>query len=207
LTLRERLLQRLTLQDLELGPDRFEALWSYVELLVKWNRRINLTGFQFDADVDAGIDRLLLEPIAAARIAKSARRVLDVGSGGGSPAIPFFLGLDHSSELVLVESRAKKAVFLREALRSAGIPGRVAADRFEYLVASDPFDVVTVRAVAADEPLWTLIRRTLATDGRLFWFHSRSQLQPNQGVVAWAEPLALLGGDSWVSVGRRVGNV
>ena len=204
MTLRDRLSQRLESSGLALAPSRFESLWSYVELLVKWNRRINLTAFEFDADVDAAIDRLVLEPIAAARIAKSALRVLDVGSGGGSPAIPFFLGLADPSELVMVESRAKKAVFLREALRSVGIVGRVAAERFEQLVTPEPFDAVTVRAVAADEPLWALIRRTLAVDGRLFWFHSRLQPQPEQEVVSWDEPVGLLGGESRLSVGRRV---
>lgn len=202
--LREHLSQSLKSVGLEPDQSRFEALWSYVELLVKWNRRINLTGFSFDTDADAALERLLLEPLAAARIATSALRVLDIGSGGGSPAIPFFLGLDRASELVLVESRAKKAVFLREALRATGIPGKVVADRFEHLTVPEPFDVVTVRAVAADAQLWTLIRRTLGSDGRLYWFHSVSQHQPEQDVVAWGAPVRLLDGDSRVSVGARL---
>jgi len=148
LILREDLSQSLRNVGLELGHARLEALWSYVELLIKWNRRINLTGFSFDGNAEAALERLLLEPLAAARLAKSAQRVLDVGSGGGSPAIPFFLGLVQTSELVLVESRTKKAVFLREALRATGIPGKVVADRFEQLVVPEPFDAMTVRASA-----------------------------------------------------------
>jgi len=203
LILREDLSQSLRNVGLELGHARFEALWSYVELLIKWNRRINLTGFSFDGNAEAALERLLLEPLAAARLAKSAQRVLDVGSGGGSPAIPFFLGLVQTSELVLVESRTKKAVFLREALRATGIPGKVVADRFEQLVVSEPFDAMTVRAVAADPPLWDLVRRALGSGGRLYWFHSASQNQPEQDVVAWGEPVHLLDGDSRVSVGTR----
>lgn len=205
MTLRDRLALRLTLGGLELQPARLDALWSYLELLVKWNQRINLTGFSFEtADTDAALDRLLLEPLAAANRAKVARRVLDVGSGGGSPAIPFFLGLDQADELTLVESRVKKAVFLREALRVAGIRGTVAAQRFEHFEPAETFDVVTVRAVAPDASLWDLVGRTLATGGRLFWFHSAAQPQPPQTVVAWIESFSPRdGSDSRVSVGER----
>jgi 16S rRNA (guanine527-N7)-methyltransferase len=204
LIVRDQLSQSLAGAGLDLGQTRFEALWSYVELLTKWNRRINLTGFSFDGDTAPALQRLVLEPLAAARIAKGAQRILDVGSGGGSPAIPFFLGLDQASDLVLVESRTKKAVFLREALRATGIPGRVVVDRFEQLVAPEPFDAVTVRAVAADAALWALLRRTLGSDGRLYWFHSASQDQPEQDVVEWSRPVPLLNGESRVSVGARL---
>ncbi len=202
MTPRERFSGRCKDLGIELDEARFDAAWIYFELLVKWNRRINLTGFSFDGDTDLAVDRLLIEPLSVARIARTARLVLDVGSGGGSPAIPFFLGLDGASELVLVESRMKKVVFLREALRSTGIQGRVVADRFEQLVVQEPFDTITVRAVAPDTALWSLVRRALAPGGRLFWFHSASQPQPDQDVVSWGSSIQLAsGGESCVSVG------
>ena len=200
---REHLLRSLESAGLQLQHSGFEALCAYVELLIRWSRRINLTGFSFDADTQAAIERLLLEPLAAARIAKPARRVLDIGSGGGSPAIPFFLGLEQASELVLVESRAKKAVFLREALHATGIRGTVVADRFEQLVVPELFDAVTVRAVAANGPLWELVERVLGSGGRVYWFHSASQPQPEQNAVSWGIPVRLLEGESRVSVGTR----
>jgi len=200
---REHLLRSLENSGLQLQHSGFEALCAYVELLIRWSRRINLTGFSFDADTQAAIERLVLEPLAAARIAKPARRVLDIGSGGGSPAIPFFLGLEQASELVLVESRAKKAVFLREALHATGIRGTVVADRFEQLVVPELFDAVTVRAVAANGPLWELVERALGSGGRVYWFHSASQPQPEQNAVSWGIPVRLLEGESRVSVGTR----
>ena len=200
---REHLSGSLEKAGMQLGQSSLEALWSYVELLVRWNRRINLTGFSFETDTEAAVKRLLREPLAAAQIARPARRILDVGSGGGSPAIPFFLGLEWASELVLVESRAKKVVFLREALRVTGIPGTVIADRFEHLVVPEPFDAITVRAVAAGAPLWALVDQALGSDGRLYWFHSASQAQPEQDVVSWGKPVRLLDGDSMVSIGAR----
>lgn len=202
--IREQLLVRLTDRGLALDPGRFESLCSYLELLVKWNRRINLTGFSLEDGITAAaFDRLFLEPIAAARIGGSAARVLDIGSGGGSPAIPFFLGLESASEIVLVESRTRKAVFLREALRTTGIPGSVIGNRFEGLVVPGLFEVVTIRAVAPDAPLWDLIRRALSADGRVFWFHSAAQVQPRQEVVVWDTPVRL-DADSRLSIGTRL---
>ena len=199
----EHLSRSLEDVGLQLRPSAFDALWSYVELLIRWNRRINLTGFSFEEDTEAAIERLVLEPLAAARLATPARRIVDIGSGGGSPAVPFFLGVQGASELVLIESRAKKAVFLREALRAAGIPGMVVANRFEQIVVPEPFDALTVRAVAADAPLWAFVERALGSDGRLYWFHSSSQPQPEQDVVSWGTPCRLLDGDSRLSVGIR----
>jgi 16S rRNA (guanine527-N7)-methyltransferase len=201
-TLSERLAERLSHRGLTLERDRLEALGAYVELLAKWNRAINLTGFALDDDLEAAFDRLVLEPLKASRMAGRVTRVLDVGSGGGSPAIPFCLGLSHSTELVLVEARARKAVFLREALRVSGIRGHVVAQRFEQVDIVDRFDAVTVRAVATDKALWAFVRRVLSPDGQLFWFHSLSQAQPQQDGLAWDPPIPLLDGDSRVSIGR-----
>jgi 16S rRNA (guanine527-N7)-methyltransferase len=202
LTLSNRLAQRLSGRGFEIEQSRLQALGAYVELLAKWNRAINLTGFTFDEDLDAAFDRLVLEPLAAARMAGTVERLLDIGSGGGSPAIPFCLGLPQPPQLVLVEARAKKAVFLREALRASGIAGEVIGQRFEQFAPSERFDAVTVRAVAPDKALWALLRRALGFGGRLFWFQSQAQAQPQQDVLAWDPPVPLLGGDSCLSIGR-----
>jgi 16S rRNA G527 N7-methylase RsmG len=102
-------------------PARFEELWSYVELLIKWNRRINLTASRSNEDAAAALERLVLEPLAAARIAKS-RGGFWMSGRGRLTSHSILPGSGSASELVLIESRAKKAVFLREALRVTGIP-------------------------------------------------------------------------------------
>ena len=63
-------------------------LVAYFDLLTRWNAKINLTAL---TDTDAAIDRLLLEPLAAAPSLPSQLDLLDLGSGGGSPAIPLAL--------------------------------------------------------------------------------------------------------------------
>ena len=95
-----------------------ESLASYYELLTRWNKKINLTSIE---NLDEAIDRLLLEPLVASRhVSPSAGSLMDVGSGGGSPAIPLKLALPRL-RLTMVESKARKSAFLREAVRHLGL--------------------------------------------------------------------------------------
>ena len=62
---------------------------EYFGLLTHWNAKINLTALPLGSPTDETFDRLLVEPLVAAKyIPDSARLWLDLGTGGGSPAIP-----------------------------------------------------------------------------------------------------------------------
>jgi len=99
-----------------------DRLVTYYEVLEHWNEKINLTSL---SDADEAVDRLLLEPLAGARLLPTGARLIDLGSGGGSPAIPLALALS-SPVFVMVESRSRKAAFLREALRELAMSGSIA---------------------------------------------------------------------------------
>ncbi|HEY7476537.1 MAG TPA: 16S rRNA (guanine(527)-N(7))-methyltransferase RsmG [Vicinamibacterales bacterium] len=154
------------------------ALGVYVRLLAKWNQRINLTALPLDPPTDEAIDRLLIEPlIAASRIGPRDRIVIDVGSGGGSPAIPMKIAAP-GIRMILVESRLKKAAFLREAVRHLELTETAVENRrLEELAGREdwrgPADIVTVRAVAPTAELWGSIELLLRTGGRVFWFGNR----------------------------------
>jgi 16S rRNA (guanine527-N7)-methyltransferase len=127
-------------------------LEAYYRLLEAWNRKINLTGFALaDAPADA-LDRLLVEPLVAAKLVPlGTRRMLDIGSGGGSPAIPMALARPEL-ELRMVESKVRKSVFLLEAVRATGLgSARVETARFEELLSTpelhERHDLLTTRAV------------------------------------------------------------
>jgi hypothetical protein len=87
--------------------------------------RINLTGFSFDADTAGGDRAPVLEPLAAARIAKACAARAGHRIRGRLAGHSVLSGLERASELVLVESRAKKAVFLREALHATAFEARL----------------------------------------------------------------------------------
>lgn len=149
-----------------ISADQLERLRTYVRLLATWNARINLTGFSMAGDMDEALDRLILEPVAAAAfLPDSVRSVLDVGSGGGSPALPLAVAAPHLT-VTLVESHQRKCVFLREAIRAMALPSaRVVAGRVEEMASSPDhgtYDAVTIRAVRLDSrligQLWELVR-------------------------------------------------
>ena len=148
----DRLRRRARRAGLSLAEDLGARLEMYFRLLATWNKKINLTGLNLDEPAPEVFDRLLIEPLVAAKyVPVSCRRGLDVGSGGGSPAIPLALALPKI-QLLMIESKTRKSVFLREVIRALGLTqADVATSRFEALLAlpalHEAHDVITVRAV------------------------------------------------------------
>ena len=147
-------------------------LETYYRLLATWNQKINLTSI---ADPDEAVDRLLLEPLLAARyVPASATRLMDVGSGGGSPAIPLKLALPHL-HLTMVEAKVRKSAFLREASRQLGLAATdVETTRVEELLARpqlhETFDLVSMRAVRIEMRMLNTIQAFLSPGGHVLLF-------------------------------------
>lgn len=175
---RSRLDRRASKANLFLPEALKTTLVSYYELLERWNRKINLTAL---TDADEAIDRLLLEPVAAARLIDSpaGQDLLDVGSGGGSPAIPLALGLGPTTRLTMVEVKVRKSAFLREALRHLGLSGAsVETSRFEELLSLpgmlERFDLVSIRAVRVESRVLMTLQAFLKPGGRVLLFRGPS---------------------------------
>jgi 16S rRNA (guanine527-N7)-methyltransferase len=192
---RDRLRRRARHAGVELPAEVAQGLERYYALLAKWNEKINLTSFRLPpAGEDVAVDRLLIEPVVAARhLPADARVVLDVGSGGGSPAIPFKLAAPHVA-LRMVESKTRKAVFLREATRDLALSDAIVdTSRFEELLARperhEGADVVTIRAVRVEPRTLMTLQAFLKPGGQLFLFRG-----PGGGDVVdnLAPPLAWL---------------
>jgi 16S rRNA (guanine527-N7)-methyltransferase len=181
---RNRLGQRLLDVGLTstLDPGEFEHLEQYYQLLSRWNRRINLTSLSLPDFPAATLDRLLVEPlIAAGSLENIPVSWFDLGSGGGSPAIPLKV-VRPAVRLTMVESSSRKAAFLREAVHVVGLSGAVVLDgRVEALaqrVRAGSVDVVTARAIRIDEDLMAAVSHLLAIGGRLLLFGSETEPAP-----------------------------
>jgi 16S rRNA (guanine527-N7)-methyltransferase len=145
---------------------------AYFRLLAQWNVKINLTGLPLQPPTDDTFDRLFIEPLAAAALVANVPGIwFDLGSGGGSPALPLKL-VRPALALTLVESKTRKAAFLREVIRALKLPATdVANVRFEELAdAAKKADLVTVRAVRPDAALFNVSARLLKGGGRLLLF-------------------------------------
>jgi len=150
------------------------AFETFYGLLAKWNRRINLTALNLDAaPTEETLDRLFIEPLIASElIPTTAFALADLGSGAGSPALPLKI-LRPDTALTMVETRGRKAAFLREAVRTLQLEDAdVEQMRFQSLSASmaSEFDVVVVRALRIDEELSASVAALLTTDGRFITF-------------------------------------
>lgn len=171
----ERRLQKVP--GVRLSAEQIGLLCAYFGLLAKWNKRLNLTALGVDPPSDEAIDRLLVEPSIAAHVVSAEdERLVDLGSGGGSPAIPLKIGAPHLN-LVMVESKVRKSAFLRDAVRQLGLTGAdVENSRFENLLTRPDLhegaDIVSVRAVRPDRQLWNTVLAFLRPTGRVFWFGS-----------------------------------
>lgn len=174
--LKDRLRRRARRAGIDLPSELANALEAYFQLLAKWNAKINLTSFKLEhGGEDDEVDRLLIEPIIAARhVPAQAQSLIDIGSGGGSPAIPLALAIPRLY-LRMVESKTRKAVFLREAVRALGL-GRaeVETSRFEELLTRpelhEGLDLVTIRAVRVEPRTLMSLQAFLKPGGHLLLF-------------------------------------
>jgi 16S rRNA (guanine527-N7)-methyltransferase len=193
-----------------LRTDQVDQFCLYIGLLAKWNKRLNLTALSVDPPTDEAIDRLLVEPTMAIQAVDPAdASLMDLGSGGGSPAIPMKIGAPQL-KLVMVEAKARKSAFLRDAIRQLGlIHAEVENARFEELLTRpelhEAFDIVSVRAVRPDRQLWNPVLAFLKPGGRVFWFGSSglpAHAVPPEFSVASTQALP---GSSQLIVLKRVG--
>ena len=167
-----RIARRASRAGVEIDAALGNALAVYLELLYRWNRRVNLTALGED---DSGVDRLVVEPLVAAQqMPAGVRSVVDIGSGGGSPAVPLKLAVPGLG-LRMVESRTRKAAFLREVVRHLGLKDVVVETcRYQELSRRrevfEAADVVTVRAVKVDGRALEALQALLRVGGALLLF-------------------------------------
>ena len=121
----------------------------YVDLLMAWQAKTNLIA---PSTLPQLWTRHISDSLQLLDLAPNARHWLDFGSGGGFPGVVLACAMAEypGASVQLVERIAKKAAFLREALRVTGAPGSVVlADIGDYVDSlKAPVDCVTARAVA-----------------------------------------------------------
>jgi 16S rRNA (guanine527-N7)-methyltransferase len=138
-----------------------------VDLLLHWQKTINLVA---PASLPLVWTRHVADSLQLLAHAPHAKHWVDLGSGGGFPGLALACALVDvpGGRIDLIESDSRKCAFLRECLRTLGLPGRVHNKRIEEaLVAWDqPVEAVTARALAPLSKLLPLAFPLLKTGAR-----------------------------------------
>ena len=192
---------RRLLEPFELGlsSDQVGQVIAYLELLLHWNEKINLTGIRAPEEC---VRRHFGESLYLGRWVELEGRLLDIGSGAGFPGLCLKILFPELS-VTLLEPVAKKRGFLKEAARVCGMSGvEVRRERLEEFArsagAEGAFDAVTARAVGNLQALIPLASGCLKGGGRLLLWLSRLQASAigyGKGEFEAVKSLKLPGGE------------
>jgi 16S rRNA (guanine527-N7)-methyltransferase len=194
-----------TLNETQLGQ-----LATFLDLLLRWNARINLTAIRQPEQI---VTRHFGESLFAARqlfpswrLEPGAQGLLDIGSGAGFPGLPIKI---YASALgvTLLESNHRKATFLREAVRALQLTGvdvlATRAEDYALQMPSPPSPAansftVTLRAVERFQQVLPtavrLLQSSLASDRRLALLIGAAQARPARDIassLAWSDSLPI----------------
>ena len=152
---------------LDLTPVSRETLARldrFTRLLLQWQKTTNLIGA---ATIPHLWTRHIADSLQLLALAPSARVWLDLGSGGGFPGLVIACALagERGATVHLIESNAKKAAFLREAVRELDLRAVVHGERIEHfsLPMGAHVDVITARALAPLSVLFGYVALLLKT--------------------------------------------
>lgn len=152
---------------LALSDAQLECLLDYLALLAKWNAVYNLTAVR---DPSQMVVQHLLDTLAAVPAFGSAKRVLDVGSGGGLPGMVLAIWAQQSHpdmRIAMIDTVHKKTAFLTQVKAELGLSNvTVHTGRVETLQVDQPFDVITSRAFADLSDFVNWSGHLLANGGR-----------------------------------------
>lgn len=169
----------------------------YIDLLLKWNARINLTAVRNPEEI---VTRHFGESFFATGILQSeaaAQVAIDLGSGAGFPGVPLAIYMPEV-RVTLIESNQKKSTFLREVIAALKLKNAVVFTRRgeDY---PDRAALVTMRAVEQFEKALPLAARLVEPAGRLALMIGASQAAKARILVndvEWSQPVAVPGGHS-----------
>lgn len=187
-----------------LSAPQLAAVETHLELLVRWNAKMNLTGVrQPEAMITRhfGESFFAAEKLVGAAMPQTpmAQTAIDLGSGAGFPGLPLAIYAPQVT-VTLVESHNKKATFLKEVVRALDMKNvSVLGERAETLAVRA--NLVTMRAMEKFASSATLAASLLQPEGRLALLIGAAQSEEARRLLPglfWQNPIAIPGGDARV---------
>ena len=144
----KEIIEKTNKTNLQLNNKQIEQFYNYMNLLLEWNQKINLTAITDENDI---ILKHFIDSITINKYLSGYKNIVDVGTGAGFPGIPLNI-INSSLDYTLVDSLNKRISFLNDVISKlklnniSAVHSRVedfAKNNREY------FDVATSRAVAS----------------------------------------------------------
>ncbi len=181
--------------DLTLDDHQLELTSKFLDLLMRWNRAVNLTAVRRPEEA---VTRHFGESLYVTKFAELDGPLLDVGSGAGFPGLAIKI-LRPRTRMVLLEPVAKKRAFLKEVVRECRFSGvEVESARVEAFSVghSREFGSVTLRAVGDFESVLPAAWRCMADTGCVYAWLTREEglrlkitVPDFERLFAWSEPI------------------
>ncbi len=173
--------------DVSLTSVQIEQISTYIEILLRWNVKMNLTAVREPEQI---VKRHFGESVFLARqlfhrnLLPDGAIVVDVGSGAGFPGIPLKIACPQIA-LTLIEAHGRKAVFLKEVLRAINLDAEVKNERAEVFsrLAAHSADIVTLRAVEKFEAVLPVAAQILNSTGKLALLIGKQQVPIAQNLL------------------------
>ena len=194
--------------NIPICDDSIDKLIVYLDLLIRWNQKINLTAVRSPQEC---VTRHFGESLLLSRINPLKGSLLDIGSGAGFPGLAIKV-IAPELDVFLLEPIGKKRAFLKEVARSCGFHKvNVLETRLEEYSQSQSkasFDIITVRAVGGLVPLFPATQALLKSGGSLCLWVGRQQgqlIQEANSTLTWNEPLPIpLSNDRQILSGTNI---
>ena len=159
-----------------LSEQKQEKFLRYMDLMLEWNKKINLTAITKFEDI---LELHFTDSLALAKYEDLSQHstLADVGTGAGFPGIPLAIAFPNLS-ILLLDSLNKRVLFLKEVIEQLALSNCTAIqsraeDACRMPLYREKFDLVTSRAVAALSPLCEYCLPYLKTGGRFYAYKSQ----------------------------------
>ena len=173
--------------------EQLEKFYRYMELLIEWNEKMNLTAITEPNEI---IDKHFIDSLTILKYIKENESIVDMGTGAGFPGIPLKIILENN-KIVLVDSLNKRLLFLQELIKELNLKNvetihSRAEDFGQNKNYRECFDIATSRAVANLSTLSEYLIPLVKIDGKCICMKAgNADEEINQAKKA----IKILGGD------------
>ena len=187
---RDELIKGFSLIQLSLSETETKLFYQFFHIFKKWSERINLSTIKDQHDV---IYKHFVDSLVVLPVLKGCSTIVDVGSGGGFPGIPIKIMKPHSA-VYLLETREKKAVYLKHATRTMGLNKtyvvtsnieNLKQDELVEIFGEKKVDAVLFRALKPSLKMLHNLKPMLSDKGKILFYGAQeetaSQLQEELG--------------------------